>query len=121
VTIFDYLKDILVTKKGDLVLDEYTPFLVNRWLSFINPTVAGTLNHFNTKAFLENKELHYKTMLSLFPKTKTIPKITYLKKVKEQKTESNEYKDASENMLSYNLELSKREIRNLQSLVNELS
>ena len=120
-TIFDYLKDILVTKKGDLVLDEYTPFLVNRWLSFINPTVAETLNHFNTKVFLENKELHYKTMLSLFPRTKTVPKITYLKKVKEQKNESSDYKNITENVLSYNLELSKREIRDLQILSNVLS
>ena len=121
-TIFDYLKDILVDKKGDLVLDEYVPFLTSRWLSFINPTVAETLNHFNSKVLLENKELHYKTMLSLFPKTASIPKIIYFKKIKEQKEKQEEDINLTKlDVLSSNLELSKREIIELQNNLNELA
>lgn len=121
-TIFDYLKDILVDKKGDLVLDEYVPFLTSRWLSFINPTVAETLNHFNSKVLLENKELHYKTMLALFPKTASIPKITYFKKIKEQKEKPEEDINLTKlDVLSSNLELSKREIIELQNNLNELA
>lgn len=121
-TIFDYLKDILVDKKGDLVLDEYVPFLTSRWLSFINPTVAETLNHFNSKVLLENKELHYKTMLALFPKTASIPKIIYFKKIKEQKEKQEEDINLTKlDVMSSNLELSKREIIELQNNLNELA
>ncbi len=121
-TIFDYLKDILVDKKGDLLLDEYVPFLTSRWLSFINPTVAETLNHFNSKVLLENKELHYKTMLALFPKTASIPKIIYFKKIKEQKEKPEEDINLTKlDVMSSNLELSKREIIELQNSLNELA
>ena len=121
-TIFDYLKDILVDKKGDLLLDEYVPFLTSRWLSFINPTVAETLNHFNSKVLLENKELHYKTMLALFPKTASIPKIIYFKKIKEQKEKPEEDINLTKlDVMSSNLELSKREIIELQNNLNELA
>ena len=105
-TIFDYIKDIVVTKKGNLSLDGYVPFLVNRWLSFINPTVCITINQVNTKSLLEDKELHYKTMISLFPKMKYCPKINYVKKVKEIKCEE----DLKIKMMADKFEISKREV-----------
>jgi hypothetical protein len=118
VTIFDYLKDILVTKKGDLPLDGYVPYLVNKWLSFINPTIACSVNSFNIKPLLESKELHYKTMISLFPKMKHVPKINYIKKVKEEKQEED---NLLEKIVAENLELSQREVLMLNALLNELS
>lgn len=119
-TIFDYLKDITVTKKGTLALDAYVPFMTNRWLSFINPIVAENLNEFNTKSFVEDKELHYKIMIALFPKTKSVPKIEYIKKLKEEKkTEDSNL--IAEEIMAANMELSKREIRQLLSELNELS
>ena len=111
-TIFDYIKDILVTKKGDLPLDQYVPYIVTRWLSFINPTVAGTINQFNKQLLLENKELHYKMMISLFPKMNYAPKITYIKKVKEEATEENK----NLHLLAQRYELSEREVIQLLSL-----
>lgn len=111
-TIFDYLKDIVVTKKGDLSLEQYVPYLVTRWLSFINPTVATSLNALNTKALLENKEMHYKIMLSFFPKMKYMPRITYIKKIKEEETKENKLIG----LLVERLEISKREA---QSLITE--
>jgi hypothetical protein len=105
VTIFDYIKDITVTKRGDLPLDQYMPFLVNRWLSFINPTVCSNINQINSKTLLEDKEMHYKMMLSLFPKMKYCPKINYIKKVKEDETEE----DVRIKVIAQNYEISERE------------
>jgi len=113
VTIFDYIKDILVTKRGDLPLDQYVPYLVARWLSFINPVVAASVNEVNKQLLLENKELHYKMMISVFPKMKYAPKISYIKKVKEEETEENTLLD----IMAANREMSKREIKQLLSLV----
>jgi hypothetical protein len=106
VTIFDYLKDIIVTKKGDLPLDNYVPFLVNRWLSFINPEVCSAINQANSKTLLEDKSLHYKLMLSLFPKLKYVPKIQYIKKVKEDIDEEEQRKVK---LIAENFEISQRE------------
>jgi len=106
VTIFDYLKDIIVTKQGNLPLDQYVPFLVNRWLSFLNPTVCEMINlNINNKTLLENKELHYKMVIALFPKMKYCPKINYIKKVKEKEQDE----DVRISILAQNLEISKRE------------
>ena len=105
-TIFDYLKDIVVTKKGDLPLDSYIPFLINRWLSFINPTICSAINQINSKQLLEDKEMHYKTLLVMFPRMKYFPKINYIKKVKEDAQEE----DIKIKLLSEKLEVSRREI-----------
>lgn len=105
-TIFDYLKDIIVTKRGDLPLDAYVPYLVNRWLSFINPAVCETVNLcFNSKVLLENKELHYKAMIGAFPRAKSCPRIRYIKKVKEKEQEA----DSRIKLLAQSLEISERE------------
>lgn len=104
-TTFDYIKDIIVTKRGDLPLDGYAPFLINRFLSFINPQVCEAINQLNTKILLEDKLLHYKLVLSLFPKMKYVPRINYIKKVKEEIEEE----DQRIKILAENLEISKRE------------
>ena len=108
-TVFDYIKDIVVTKRGDLPLDEYVPFLVNRFLSFINPQVCEAINQLNTKTLLEDKSLDYKLMLSLFPKMSSVPFIKYVKKVQEE--EQDEAQELKIKILAGNLEISKREAR----------
>ena len=114
-TVFDYLKDIIVTKRGDLILDQYSPFLINRFLSFINPTVCSAINQFNSKGLLEDKELHYKTMIAMFPKMKYVPKINYIKKVKEdEQTEE----DVRIKILAENYEISQREVLLLMNGLN---
>lgn len=114
-TIFDYLKDIIVTKKGDLPLDQYVPFLVNRWLSFVNPTVCEAVGlNLNNKTLIENKEMHYKAAIALFPKMKYCPKINYIKKVKEKEQDA----DARINILAQNLEISIREASFLVSCLD---
>lgn len=95
----------MVTKSGTLPLDQYVPFLINRWLSFVNPTICSALNSINNKTLLEDKEMHYKTLIALFPKMKYCPKINYIKKTKETQTEE----DKAIGVLAYNMEISKRE------------
>lgn len=108
-TPFDYLKDIFVTKKGNLPLDNYIPFMINRWLSFVNPAVAETINQFNNQTLLENKEMHYKMMLTLFPKMSYAPRINYIKKAQEEIQEE----DKRIKLLAAKYELSKKEIISL--------
>lgn len=108
-TIFDYLKDIVVNKKGNLPLDSYVPFLINRFLSFINPQVCLAINELNSKVFLEDKELHYKMALTLFPKMKYLPKIDYIKKIKEEQEENKDFK-LKVKILAQKHEISEREV-----------
>lgn len=104
-TIFDYLKDILITKQGNLPLNSYVPFLVNRWLSFMNPAVCEFMNTLNNKALLEDKELHYKMLICSLPKLKYLPKFNYIKKTKEKEQDN----DIKVKILAQNLEVSIRE------------
>lgn len=95
-----------MTKRGDLPLDQYVPFLVTRWLSFLHPTACEMLNGCsNNKTLMESKELHYKTMILIFPKMKYSPRINYIKKVKEKEQDE----DIRISILAQNLEISKRE------------
>ena len=116
-TIFDYLKNIIVSKRDEQHLDQYVPYLATRWLSFINPTVCSYLNTVNKQVFLENKQLHYRILLSLFPKMKTMPRINYVKKVKNEKIEENK----QVKVLADQFELSVAEIEKLLSLKEELT
>ena len=42
--LFDYLKAITVNKDSNLPLDEYSPFLMNRWISFMSPSISNLIN-----------------------------------------------------------------------------
>ena len=107
-TIFDYIKDITTFKKGTLNLEEYIPFLINRWLSFISPQTCSSINE--TVNILGNldKNIHYKLLVTLYPKSK-IPYIQYTKKIKEEKNKE------TDNLafLASNLEMSLRETKQL--------
>ena len=116
-TIFDYFKTIIVTKKEEEQLDQYVPFLITRWLSFINPTICMCLNVANRQVFLESKELHYKLLISLFPKMKYTPRINYVKKVKQEKHEENK----QVRVLAEQFELSTKEIQRLLQAKEELT
>ena len=105
-TIFDYIKDITTYKKGNLPLDGYIPFLINRWLGFVSPQICGAINESVNSLGNIEKEQHYKLLLKLYPKSK-VPFIQYVKKVKEEKTEE----DDKVSLLASNMELSQREIR----------
>jgi hypothetical protein len=109
VTIFDYLGDILVKKKGDLPLEEYVPFMINRWLSFSSSQAANAINQTVNSLNNLDKNVHYKLLISAFPKFNRMPRIDYIKKIKLEKEE----KDNKVELLASNMELSRREIKQL--------
>ena len=111
-TIFDYLGDILVKKKGDLPIEEYIPFMINRWLSFSSSSACQAINESVNSFGNLDKNIHYKLLISAFPKQKYMPKIQYIKKIKEEKTEE----DNKVELLSGNMELSRREIKQMLDL-----
>lgn len=114
-TIFNYINDITTYKKGNLPLDEYIPFLINRWLSFISPQASLGINEsVNILGNIE-KQHHYKLLLTLFPKSKT-HFIQYIKKVKGEKKE-----DDKVPFLASNMEMSQREIKQLLEFTEQLT
>jgi len=116
VTIFDYIKDITTGKKGNLPLEGYIPYLINRWLSFINPQICSAINESVNSLGNIDKDQHYKLLLKLYPKSK-VPFIKYIKKIKEEKTKE----DDKISLLASNMETSKREIKLLLELREQLT
>lgn len=114
--LFEYIKDITTYKKGNLPLDDYIPFLINRWLSFIDPQISSAINESTNTLGNISKEQHYKLLLKLYPKSK-VPYIKYVKKIKEEKTKE----DERVNMLASNVEMSKRETKLLLELIEQLT
>jgi hypothetical protein len=110
-TIFDIIGDVLFTKKGNCLNtvdqeSEFQPFIVNRWLSMHSPQVAKHSNIINKYlGIFESKKDLYNLFLAVFPKV-PFKKISYIKKVKEAKTE----KDEQIKIIAKNAELSEREI-----------
>jgi hypothetical protein len=107
--LFEYLKAITCTKKDNLPLEEYVPYLINRWLTF---GITGSTTALNeTVNCLGNldKSLHFKLLLSLFPKHNRFPKFQYIKKIKKE----NITDDTDVKLLSQSLELSTKEINEL--------
>ena len=110
-TIFDHLKDIITSKKGNLPLDNYVPFLINRWLSFASPSSCIAINESVNCLGNIDKNIHYKLLIGCFPKQKYMSKINYIKKVKEEK-------DSRINILSKTMELSQKEIKQMLDFTN---
>lgn len=111
--LFEYIKDITTYKKGTLPLDDYIPFLINRWLSFTSPQVCCAINESVNALGNIDKTLHYKLLLRLHPKTK-VPFIQYVKKIKEEKTKE----DDKVTLLASNMEMSEREVRQYLNTCN---
>ena len=107
-TIFDYLADIQTTKSCNLPLDQYSPYMAARWLSFHSTTLAVKLNN-NTNVFgaVLDKEQHYKLLSVLTPKVKYAKRISYIKKT-SKKEEEEKYQ-----ILASNLEISQRELKEM--------
>jgi hypothetical protein len=113
-TIFDYLNDILFTKKEKSfqnVEDEgdFQPFLVNRWISMYSPELSYLINESSNKyhsVFTDKRDL-FRFIKVIIPKMKR-KRINYIKKVKKDTEDIQESID----LLARNLEISKKEIYN---------
>lgn len=114
--LFEYLKDIFLLKKGNLPLDDYIPFLINRWISFVGNSAISINETVNQLGNID-KAQHYKLLLKCFPKQKRQPFIKYIKKVKEEKTEE----DDKVSLLASNMEMSQREAKLLLELTEQLT
>lgn len=114
-TIFDHLKDIVTLKKGNLPLENYVPFLINRWLSFISPSSCIAVNESVNSLGNIDKTIHYKLLIGCFPKQKYMSKINYIKKVKAEKEEET---DSKISVLAKTLELSQKEIKEMLDFTN---
>lgn len=115
-SIFDQLKDITETKSGELLgdfdtLQNFSPYMINRWLSMYNPTMTHLINETTNQIYkgIENKEQWYKLYLTLIPKQKS-KYVKYIKKSKE-KTSIENKKEISQ-LASY-YSMSEREIIDL--------
>jgi hypothetical protein len=114
--LFEYVKDLTCYKKGNLPLEGYIPYLINRWLSFINPQTCSAINESVNSLGNIDKDQHYKLLLKLYPKSK-VPFIKYIKKIKEEKTKE----DDKIILLASNMEMSKREVKLLLEFKEQLT
>jgi hypothetical protein len=115
-TFFDILSYLFYKNKPknlDLVeedIQQFTPFMVARWLSFYDRVqcvfVNETLNKFTT--IEDNKASTFKFYYELIPKLK-FKKINYNKKIKEGKDDSDKQQDIL--ILAKNHNISSREVR----------
>jgi hypothetical protein len=119
---FDILRSLLFAKKTaeDLCsegLQQFTPYMVNRWISFYDNSKTIFINEtFNKFASLfEDKNEMYKLYFNLIPQSK-FKKINYIKKKKETQDE-----DPSVGVIAKNNMLSKREILQYIDLTNNTS
>ena len=112
-TIFNYINDILFTKKGDLLdnIDnesQYNPYMINRWISMHSPGAAQLINLTSNRLYsvFESKRDNYNFLINIIPRSK-FQRINYIKKATKTKNDD----DAAIDILANNVELSKREIR----------
>jgi len=109
-TIFDIIGSILFTKKKDCLksIDEestFSPYLVNRWISMYSPDLALLSNDINKYlGIFDNKQDLFSLFVAAFPTVRS-KRIQYFKKVKTE-----EEQDKNLDLISKNLELSKREV-----------
>jgi hypothetical protein len=116
VNFFDHLKNLLVDKKEISSLDSYVPYMANRWISFISPSSCLAINESVNSLGNLDKDVHYKLILSAFPKQRYMPRIPYVKKVKENEKD----KDPKIPILAKTLERSQKEIQDLLDFSSSL-
>ena len=110
-TIFDFINDVLFTKKNTMQsLDDestFSPYMLNRWISMYSPAMAQDCNIINKYlGAFENKKDLFNLFIATFKKV-PFKRINYIKKYKEEKKEECEQL----NLLAKSYELSKREIK----------
>lgn len=121
-TIFDFISSVLFTKKKTCLntVDEegeFSPYMLNRWCSMYSQSTATFSNVLNKYlGIFENKKDLYSLFVAVMPKVSS-RRISYIKKVKEEKKEENNDIE----MLAINLELSQREISEYIAIAEKMS
>lgn len=113
-TIFDYINDVLVFKKGNLLdnVDNeiaFNAYLVNRWISMYSPQYCTIINNTSNRLYpiFETKQDQYQFLVNILPQTYR-KRINYIKKKKDDPAKTNHASTVSK--LAQNVELSEREI-----------
>jgi hypothetical protein len=95
----------------------FMPYMINRWLSFYDRSQAvlvnETLNKFSN--VLGDKSKMYKLYDNIIPRL-SYKKITYVKKVKQEKDKENEIENIA--MIASNKNISEREVKQYVEFYN---
>jgi hypothetical protein len=119
-SIFDFLKDILFLKNKQSLANvdnesAFSPYMVNRWSSMYSNQVALKCNILNKYfAFSPIKTDVFNLFFHFLPRVAQ-RKITYFKKIKEEKQPDN-----NNALLAKSLEVSTREIENYTDMLKTL-
>lgn len=119
-TIFDFLNDILFSKKKEAFksVDDnkaFSPYLINRWISMYSPEMALVINDLGKYISLfDNKIDLYNFFVAVIPK-KSRKNISYIKKIKDNVKAKKDEPDIV-TLLSKKHEISKREIKEYLSI-----
>ena len=112
--IFDYLNDILFTKKGNKMTNvddesDFNQFMINRWCSMYSPNMAVIINSTTNRlhSIFTTKNDFYKFVSTILPRVK-FKRIHYIKKNKSNEN-ADEFKNVD--LLAKRLEISEREIK----------
>ena len=101
-------------------VESFTPFLINRWLSFYDPNVAvfanETLNKYSN--LFDDKQRCYRFYYNLIPALK-FKRIKYIKKIKKQ-DDVDDIKDSIA-IMAKNNNISVREINQYIDLSEDLN
>jgi len=117
-TIFDYISSILFTKNKVQIStidteNDFSPYLVNRWISMYSPSCAKFSNLINKYIGALNKSELYSLFIAVFDRV-TNKKINYFKKRKEEEKENIELIKKIANAK----EISSREVKEYFKLLN---
>lgn len=122
-TIFDLIRILFFKLKSteditDESLQCFSPFMINRWLTFYDKDQAVLVNETFNKfgAIFNEKDKTFKFYQNLIPRLK-FKKISYIKKVKAKKEDEIEHLQ----LVATNKNISKRELEQYIDLLNHLS
>ena len=117
-TIFNFIEAVNFTKDSELLQStddekEFSPFMVNRWVSMYSPEMANIVNETTNRysTIFENKKELFEFYVSILPQVK-FKRINYLKKSTK---EDNEIENI--NLMAKSQQLSQKEVKSKLELV----
>jgi hypothetical protein len=119
VTTFNYIDQILFGKKvkqADTADNDFSLYMVQRWLSMSSPHMSLLMNRTCNKYYdtLQDKDVAVKFLDVMVPKTKTT-RLNYIKKVAKTKQKIKEDQEFL-SFLAKTTEMSKRELRDIMKM-----
>jgi hypothetical protein len=114
--LFDFIRDVIAQKEGDLLNDpdnamHFVPYLTQRWVSFFDYDFISLLNNTTNRMYpvFKRKEDWYKYFLVVVPKSR-FHKVRYIKKSKKDSAEKKDNNEAIK-FLARHKQMSVREVK----------